>query len=289
MSTLEAMTLDRVVDTARYPLSEPESAAAQAVVDRARHELDTVGCTVLPDFIHPAQRDVLRRECAALAPRAHADVETVNVYNIAVDRSLPAGHPGRMSFERGNAFVARDRIPEGSLISRLYTHAAFQRFLAHCFRLPRLHELADPLSGLVLNVVEPGKEHPWHFDTNEFTVSMLTQEADSGGIFEYCPNIRSAHDEHFPDVRDVLEGRGERLTRRLTLRPGDLQLFKGRYSLHRVSPVEGDTARHSAIFAYSERPGVIGSVARTRQLFGRVRPEHLAAEGRAVRGDRLLD
>lgn len=118
---------------------------------------------------------------------------------------------------------------------------------------------------------------------------MLTQEAQAGGVFEYCPNIRSAHDERFDDVRDVLHGRGERMTRRLPLQPGDLQLFMGRYSLHRVSPVQGEVARHSAIFAYSERPGVIGSVARTRQLFGRVLPEHLAAEGRAVRGDQLLD
>ncbi|MGW1376191.1 HalD/BesD family halogenase [Streptomyces sp. NPDC002446] len=291
MSTVQAMTLtlDQVVDTARYPLAEPESAEGRAMVSRARRDLDALGCTVLPDFIHPQLREVLRRECAALAPRAHFDVETVNVYNIAVDADLPADHPGRKAFERGNAFVARDRIPVDSLISRLYSDQAFQHFIARCFRLPQLHELADPLSGLVLNVVEPGREHPWHFDTNEFTVSMLTQDAQAGGVFEYCPNIRSAHDEHFDDVRDVLDGRGERLTHRLALRPGDLQLFKGRYSLHRVSPVEGEAARHSAIFAYSERPGVIGSVARTRQLFGRVHPEHLAAEGRAVRGDRLLD
>ncbi|MEU9119257.1 arpA protein [Streptomyces sp. NPDC048506] len=289
MSTLEAMTLDQVVDTARYPLLEPEGAQAQAVVSRARHELSTHGCTVLRDFVHPTQRDVLQQECAALAPRAHFDVETVNVYNIAVDPSLPADHPGRTPFARGNAFVARDRIPTGALISRLYRHDAFQRFLARCFDLPQLHELADPYSGLVLNVIEPGREHPWHFDTNEFTVSMLTQEAQAGGVFEYCPHIRSAQDERFDDVRDVLAGRGERLIRRLPLRPGDLQLFKGRYALHRVGPVRGGTARHSAIFAYSERPGVIGSVARTRQLFGRVDPAHLAAEGRAVRGDRLLD
>jgi hypothetical protein len=131
--------------------------------------------------------------------------------------------------------------------------------------------------------------HPWHFDTNEFTVSLLTQEASAGGIFEYCPNIRSAQSEHFDDVRAVLTGNGERLVRRLTLRPGDLQLFRGRYSLHRVSAVQGGTARHTVIFAYSERAGVIGSVARTRQLFGRVLPEHLAAADRAVRGDRLLD
>ncbi|HET6856011.1 MAG TPA: arpA protein [Streptomyces sp.] len=289
MSTSEAPPLDQLVDTARYPLSEIGSAAGEAVVSRARDELSTLGCTVLPDFIRPSLRETLSRECAAIAPRAHFDVETVNVYNIAVDSALPDDHPGRRTFQRGNAFVARDRIPADSLISRLYGDQVFQRFIARCFGLPRLHELADPLSGLVLNVVQPGMEHPWHFDTNEFTVSMLTQQAQAGGDFEYCPHIRSAQDERFGDVRDVLEGRGERLTRRLPLQPGDLQLFKGRYALHRVSPVRGEVARHSAIFAYSERPGVIGSVARTRQLFGRALPEHLAAEGRAVRGDRLLD
>ncbi|MFJ4121351.1 arpA protein [[Kitasatospora] papulosa] len=287
MSTLQAITLDQVVDTDRYPLSDPDSTEARAVVARARRELAEVGCTVLPDFVRPELHGVLRQECAALAPHAYFDVETVNVYNIDVDTDLPEDHPGRRTFERGNAFVARDRIPGGSLISRLHTHQSFQRFVADCFGLPRLYELADPLSGLVLNVVRPGMEHPWHFDTNEYTVSMLTQEAEKGGSFEYCPNIRSADDECFDDVRDVLDG--TRQPERLPLRPGDLQLFKGRYSLHRVSPVRGGLARHSAIFAYSERPGVIGSVARTRQLFGRVLPGHLAAEGRAVRGDRLLD
>ncbi|MFE9806958.1 arpA protein [Streptomyces sp. NPDC005227] len=289
MRSLEALTLDQVVDTARYPLSELASAPGQAVLSRARRDLATLGCTVLPDFVRPSLRDVLRQECSAIAPRAHHDVETVNVYNIAVDSALPQDHPGRRTFERGNAFVARDRIPADSLISRLYSDMTFRQFIARCFELPELHELADPLSGLVLNVVAPGMEHPWHFDTNEFTVSMVTQQAQDGGVFEYCPNIRTARDEHFDDVRDVVDGRGERLTRRLPLQPGDLQLFKGRYSLHRVSPVRGEVARHSAIFAYSERPGVIGSVERTRQLFGRVLHEHLAAEGRAVRGDRLLD
>ncbi|MFD5041495.1 arpA protein [Streptomyces sp. NPDC058377] len=289
MSTLQAITLDQVVDTDHYPLSDPGHAETRAVVARARRELAEVGCTVLPDFIRPSLQEVLRQECAALAPDAYFDVETVNVYNIDVDADLPEDHPGRRTFERGNAFVARDRIPSDTLIGRLYVHESFQRFVADCFGLPRLYELADPLSGLVLNVVRPGMEHPWHFDTNEYTVSMLTQEAREGGSFEYCPNIRSAEDERFDDVRGVLDGTGARRPERLPLRPGDLQLFKGRYSLHRVSPVRGDRARHSAIFAYSERPGVIGSVSRTRQLFGRVLPEHLAAEGRAVRGDQLLD
>lgn len=289
MGASEARTVGQVVDTARYPLSEPESTDWKSVVSRTRYELEILGCSILPNFIPSSLCDTLRDECATIAPRAHYDVETVNVYNIAVDSSLPEDHPGRIPLQRGNAFVARDRIPEDFLIHRLYSSELFQRFIADCFGLDRLYELADPLSGLCLNVVNPGMEHPWHFDTNEFTVSLLTQEPQAGGIFEYCPNIRSAQAENFGEVRDVLAGHGEHLIRRLALRPGDLQLFKGRYSLHHVSSVQGDTARHSAIFAYSERPGVIGSVARTRQLFGRVLPQHLEAEDHAVRVDQLLD
>jgi hypothetical protein len=289
MTTSEARVVGQVVNTARYPLAEPASAEWKAVVSRTQDELRVLGCSVLPDFVQPSRRDTLQRECASIAPLAYYDVATVNAYNIAIETSLPADHPGRITMERGNAFVPRDRIAEDFIIHQLYSSELFQRFIASCFELPLLCELADPLSGLCLNVVTPGMEHPWHFDTNEFTVSMLTQEPQAGGAFEYCPNIRSAQAENFADVRAVLRGHGDHLVRRLSLRPGDLQLFKGRYSLHRVTPVHGETARHSAIFAYSERPGVIGSVARTKQLFGRVLPQHLAAEGRAVRVDQLLD
>jgi hypothetical protein len=289
MNASEARMIEQVVNTARYPLSEPTSAAWQNVVSRAGHELRHLGCSVLPDFIDQSRLDVFQLECARIAPLAHYDVEVVNAYNIATDSPMPDDHPGRVTMERGNAFVARDRIPPDAIIHQLYTSRLFQQFIATCFGLPRVHELADRLAGLCLNVVLPGMAHPWHFDTNEFTVSLLTQEPAAGGVFEYCPNIRTAQAENFDDVRAVLAGRGADFIRRLSLRPGDLQLFKGRYSLHQVSVVRGETARHSAIFAYSERPGVIGSVARTRQLFGRVLPEHLAAAGRAVRGDQLLD
>ncbi|MCG8918634.1 arpA protein [Actinokineospora sp. PR83] len=284
----QARVVEEVVDTDRYPLDDPGGPTLTGVVDRARRELREQGCTVLADFIRPALQDALRAEGAAVAPQAHYEPETVNAYNIALDTDLPPGHPGRVTMVRGNAFVARDLLPAGAIIERLYTNELFQRFVADCFELPELHELADPLSGLCLNVIPPGMAHPWHFDTNEFTVSMLTQASDGGGQFHYCPGIRTETDENLADVAAVLAGNSD-LVRHLTLRPGDLQLFKGRFALHRVDTVTGTTARHSAIFAYSLRPGVIGSVERTRQLFGRVLPEHLAAAGRAVRGDTLLD
>ena len=277
-----------IVDTERYPLGNRCGRTWADAVAHARDALAVDGCAVLPGFVRASRLDRLRAEGRRVAPRAFAETRTVNVYNTeALDPALPPGHPARVRFERGNAFVARDHIPDTAAIHRLYSDAGFQAFLAACFGLPELHELADPLAGLCLNVVTDGRSHPWHFDTNEFAISLLTQAPESGGGFEYCPDIRSAGAENPDDVADVLAGHGEHLTRRIALRPGDLQLFRGRYSLHRVTEVSGPTDRHSAIFSYSEQPGVVGSPARTRQLFGRVTDVH--GGPRAVRVDELMD
>ena len=68
---------------------------------------------------------------------------------------------------------------------------------------------------------------------------------------------------------------------------GDLQLFKGRYSLHRVSPLRGKTPRHVAIFSYVEEPDMVGSPERTKQLYGRILPIHLERAG--LRADNYID
>ena len=73
----------------------------------------------------------------------------------------------------------------------------------------------------------------------------------------------------------------------LALEPGDLQIFKGRYSLHRVSPLKGDRKRYVAIFSYVEEPDMVGAPERTKQLYGRVLPIHLARAGR--RADSYID
>lgn len=279
--------IDSLVDTETYPLDDPRSPQWMDVVARARKELDDDGCCVLADFIRPSQRAMLRAECDGVSDKAYRTVEVVNVYNTEPDDSLPDDHPARIQFERGNAFVARDAIGPDLAVHRLYTDPGFQQLLAACLGVDEVFALADPLAGLCVNVLEPGHEHPWHFDTNAFAVSLLTQEPDEGGVFEYCPNIRSGQAENFADVRAVLTGDDDHRVRRLHLRCGDLQIFRGRFSLHRVSTVHGSTPRHTAILSYCEQPDVVGSPMRTRQLFGRVTAAHQDLV--RVRGDELLD
>ena len=95
-----------------------------------------------------------------------------------------------------------------------------------CLQEERFYRYADPLA-------DEGNDFPWHFDTSNFTVTLAIQNAEAGGAFEYAPGIREG-DENFEDVKRVLNGTSEKVTV-LELEPGDLQLFRGRYSLHRVA------------------------------------------------------
>lgn len=287
MSNIEE--LKSIVNCDVYPLHVPESDEWFAAVRSVKQGLLTQGCSVLNGFIRPEILVKLESQGETIAPDAYYTTETVNVFNTDIAKSYPDGHPANLTFERGNAFVARDRIPENYLISVLYTHPLFKQFLAACFDMDTLYELSDPLAGLCLNVLQKDKEHPWHFDTNEYTVSLLTKSAEQGGTFQYCPNIRSPEHENLTDVNAVITKQASERVQHLDLQVGDLQLFMGRYSLHRVSPVKGDKERHTAIFAYTKIPDVIGNVERTRQLFGRVLPEHYAAQERAARSDTLID
>ncbi len=281
--------LAQIVNCDAYALNRPHNADWHIAVAHARAGLQQNGCSVLPDFIHPNMLSTLAQQSEMLAPHAYYTVETVNAYNTDPNQALPAGHPASITFERGNAFVARDLIPKNHLIHLLYTDLKFKQFLAACFNVNELYELSDPLAGLCVNVVQPDREHPWHFDTNEFTVSLLTKPANQGGVFQYCSNIRTPEQENLSDVYAVITGNASQRIQNLELKCGDLQLFKGRYSLHRVNKVIGDTERHTAIFAYTQQPNVIGNVERTRQLFGRVLPEHYAAQHNSTRSDKLMD
>lgn len=289
MNSQTLTDLQEIIDCQAYALHDPDSTRWRHTVQQTRTELQQQGCSVLADFINPHILNMLQVQSEALAPQAYYTVETVNAYNTDPYQPWPANHPARITFERGNAFVARDLIPAHYLIQRLYTNALFKRFLAACFERDVLYELGDPLAGLCVNVIQPGREHPWHFDTNEFTVSMLTKPADQGGVFQYCPNIRTPEQENLSDVYAVISDQQNQRIQSLNLQRGDLQLFKGRYALHRVSKVLGAQPRHSAIFAYTELPNVIGNVERTRQLFGRVLPQHHDAQHHRLRNDQLMD
>lgn len=288
--TPTAGDLASLVDLERYPLDRPGHPVLARAIDTARAELRTDGCAVLPGLV---RRDAVTRldtEIVDRKPTTHFSTEMMNPYfHTTADPDLPDRHPVNTFIERSSGFIAGDSWDPTGPMTTLFRSPELAAFLAACLGVPELHCYADPLAGLTANILDPGQQFTWHFDTNDFAVTVLVSEADTGGSFEYVPAIRSASDEGFGAIQAVLEG-GRDGVHTLDLRPGDLQIFRGRHSLHRVTRVGDDSRpRHAAIFAYTLAPGVIGRVERTTQLFGRVLPEHVEAEARRVRSDALLD
>ena len=101
----------------------------------------------------------------------------------------------------------------------------------------------------------------------------MVQAASDGGIFEYARNIRTPTNENFALVSKILHEDYEDI-QKVDLRPGDLQIFHGKSSLHRVTKTMGDRERHTAIFSYTKTNNVIGKIKDTQLLFGQTTSEH---------------
>ena len=159
----------------------------------------------------------------------------------------------------------------------MYYWDPLKQFLQECLGKDELHIYEDPVSNMIVNVGQPGQQFNWHFDTNEFTITMLLKPAESGGIFEYVPGLRNSQDECYDDVMEVLQGDRSRV-KQLELNAGDLQFFLGRFSLHQVTENTGTTDRLLLIMSFAETAGMIGSKERVQNLYGKTTRAHAERE-----------
>jgi len=160
------------------------------------------------------------------------------------------------------------------------------KFVSDSLGVFPLYKWADPLGKNPYSVMHTNHYFPWHFDGNEFTLSILVQKAEKGGLFEYAPSIRSKDNENFENVTSVLKG-DRKLVKSLDLKPGDLQIFKGRFSMHRVTKIEGKTSRYIALPCYVKDPLKINKPEHSKQVYGKALPIHFKREN--IRGDGLTD
>jgi len=273
-----------LIDLARYPIQR-ESRERNAILARVREDLARDGCAVLKGFLTPDGVAALAAEADGVADRGHKSFNRTNAYFTQDDPDLPIDDPRRQFFDRSNAFIPADNFPSQGPLRSVHDSEGFDRFIQDCLQEEKFYRYADPLADVIVNMASEGNGFPWHFDTNNFTVTLAIQNAEAGGEFEYAPRIRESN-ENFAEVKRVLEGTSEKI-RVLNLEPGDLQLFCGRYSLHRVAPLKGKRPRYVAIFSYVEEPGMVGSLERTQQLYGRTLPIHRERAGQ--RADSFID
>ena len=159
------------------------------------------------------------------------------------------------------------------------------KFISDSLGVFPLYRWSDPLGKNPYSIMHKDHYFPWHFDGNEFTLSILVQKAEKGGLFEYSPDLRSTENENFDEVTKVLRGSRDKV-KSLDLQPGDLQIFKGRFSMHRVTKIEGNTSRYIALPTYVKDSYRVNKPEHSKQVYGKALPIHYERNNVEVDGAR---
>jgi hypothetical protein len=270
-----AVTLSDVIDLQRYPITDRTDPAYRALVTHSQSLLGQEGVAIFPGFVRDESVATMADQTLALHPRMFHFRENHTVYFKPQEESVDSGHPLRRLMKTEKDTVAYADIPADNLIRRIYESDEVLSFIKDVLGLDTLYRHADPLAALNLQGFTTGQQLGWHFDRSDFSVTLSLQAASAGGDFEYVRMLRNEHDDCYDAVRQFLDNPDTQQIEVLPQVPGTLTLFRGRYSLHRVTPVVGDRLRLNAVFAYVDQPNVEFS-AYARQLFyGRTTVEPL--------------
>lgn len=266
------------IDFSRYPLDQGVEAVAD-IVARCRTHLDRDQYCSLPGFFLADAVLATAGEAESLLDRANAAESERNCYLQSQGSSeLPSDHPRNVMNPARYRMIAADVFPAESSLKLLYFWQPFQEMVAAIVGEERLFPSEDTLQPVNVICYGEGDQSAWHYDsTNAFTMTLMLQSAEEGGLFELAPNTRNGEDdENIPYMKEVLSGQSERV-KTVSREPGELTIFRGCNSLHRVSPVHGDRKRLMAVFVYEAEPGIVGDPEVNMTVYGRTGLEAAAA------------
>lgn len=242
-----------LVDIDRYPIANLDDGAGAALLAECQRSMDVNGWCNLDEFIRADVLADLNREANSLLPTAEVLHVKRNIYQGAIDPDLPEDDPRRQEFVHVAVQLADDQIPASTRLKQLYHSDMLTDFIRRVQRKTRLFRCADAFQALNVVALQPGSWHAWHYDTTECTVTLLLQAAEQGGEFTFLPNSRTDTAEDRAAVDRLLAGDLSH-AQTFSRGAGAFTLFRGGYSLHGVTKVEGAQPRISAIFTYDEQP-----------------------------------
>jgi hypothetical protein len=241
-----------VVDLDRYPIHELPSPRGQALLTFCRASLDFEGACQLPGFFRPAAVDALVAEALGTREEGWRTDDRHNVYFEPIGDD-DTGSPRALLEHTSKSAIAFDLVAASSPLRTAYEWEGLTAFLGAALGVEPFYRYADPLGAASLMIFDEGDELGWHFDRSPFAVTVMLQPSTDGGEYQYHHHLRSGSDEN---VAGVVAALHDEYPRRITLpgTPGALTMFRGQYSMHRVTPVKGDQRRINAVLAYSQRP-----------------------------------
>ncbi|MEO9824405.1 MAG: 2OG-Fe(II) oxygenase [Paracoccaceae bacterium] len=257
------MLLEEIVNLDKHPLTD-----VLFTVD-CFETLNETGVLVLPDFIQESALAGMLAHAKAERDHAYFCTQTHSVYLTPPHPEFNDTHPANRLVTSSKGCICDDQVDDSTALRGLYDAPEFRRFIARVTGQKAVHAYADPLSSINVHYAENGQELGWHFDNSSFAITLLIQKPEAGSRFEYIKDLRDADagEMNYAGVAKLLNGKVK--PEELNMEPGTLVLFRGRNSIHRVSPNESDTTRILAVLAYNSEPGVALSESARITFYGR--------------------
>ncbi len=243
-----------LVDLGRYPIADLDQGPGAEFLAQCQAQIEEHGWCNLDGFIREDALAALAEESNALLPSAPVLTIKRTIYQGAVDPNAPADDPRRKEYMHKAVQLADDQIPKETLLQRLYKSELLTEFVRRVQQKSQLFRCADEFQALNVVALQPGSWHAWHYDTTECTVTLLLQSAEEGGEFAFLPNSRTDETEDGEAVTRLLSG-DMSAAQTFSRGAGTFTLFRGGYSLHGVTEVQGERPRITAILTYDEQPG----------------------------------
>ena len=264
------MLITDVIDTDRYPLQSADHPARLALIEQCQASLQRDLYCAIPGLVRSAVLEDMAAEATALQDVAYHNNSLRNCYlHQQLDPGFPADHPRNLQDRSSTRMVAYDQIPADSPLKTFYQAPEIRDTVAAIVGEGALFDNADPYQPANYVCYRDGDESSWHFDAdNSFTMTLMIQAADHGGMFEMSPNTRTNEDENYPHVGAVLRGEHTEDVIQVGREPGELCIFRGCHSLHRVTPVAGDGLRIMGVFVYEFQPGIVGDPKVNATIYG---------------------
>lgn len=256
--------LDTVVNLSSNPLNDVDFCSV------CKNSLDANGVLILKNFLFDSVINELCREGEQQQHLAFYTDRTHNIYLSPKDPEFSPKHPRNREISSSKGCITTDQIPDSSALKRLYGSPVFKNFLCRVLGEQALYEYADEMSCINLHYASEGQELGWHFDNSSFAITLLLQSPEAGGLFQYVKDVRDADagEMNYALSDKILNGEIE--VEDLSMNPGDLVLFRGRNSMHRVTPTIGKITRMLVVLAYNSEPGIALSESARMTFYGRV-------------------
>ena len=250
---MELQSISEIVDLDRYPLHRPESKTTIDLLQEGRNALASNALFSLSGFVRPEATAFMAAELEARLPWASRYESMNNAYGYD-EQEWPEGHPRTKTSLFRYHQILNYQISNNSPLRKVYCWEPLREFLRRLMGYETFHRSECPHLALTSKIAGEGDTDGWHFDGIDVVFSLLLRAPEQGGQFEYVPNIRTDLNQNYDHVAAVLAGNRE-LVRVAKLAVGDLNVFQGDQTLHRVSPVVGNRRRIVGLFSYDRRPG----------------------------------